>query len=296
MADETEAEAVARLLANSLKVDTVPTPGGELLAVPNGDGLVKMVDPRSLTDEYLERPRRKKGRATIHDLESFIEYANRFKNDESVIFANANTPSLSVVFDYHQTTEEEAESLAGHKEHRATYIFPHSDEWKKWVEICGEWVSQEQLGEFLDERIVDVSDPSNLAGKAKSICELLGLSCASPNRLLELARGLTVHVGAQVKNVVNTGTGECTMHYSDEHTDEKGAPLKIPGIFLITIPVFDQGPAYQIAVRLRYRLNRGQVTWSLQLQQHQMMLNHAFGEACQAAATTTGLPLFKGAS
>lgn len=72
---------------------------------------------KKFQDELRTRPERRKGCIQLTSVDSFIETAERFKNPDSVIFADYNTKSarLLAVFDYHPiggvlrgTTVEEA--------------------------------------------------------------------------------------------------------------------------------------------------------------------------------------------
>ena len=110
-----------------------------------------------------------------------------------------------------------------------------------WTAGADKWMSQEAFAEFVEARLVDVTDPAEPGGAARSFADLLGVELATPNRVLELSRNLNVRVDAKVARVVNLSTGEGEMQYSEQHNGEYGNPVKIPGAFLLAIPVFDLG-------------------------------------------------------
>jgi len=255
---------------------------------------LKVISLKPLLDEYLTKPERRKGVAALGDLESFIAHALRFKDEDSVLFADptATAPKLTAVLDYHRSG---AKSDPRFGQHRAVYSFPLSDEWKAWKAKDGAEISQQEFAEFLEDRISDVADPASPGESAKAFAQKVGVTFATPQRLIELSRGLSLHVGQQVKQAVNLQTGEVQIQYVTEHTDEKGQPLKAPGAFLITIPVFRSGAPYEIAARLRYRQKGGGVVWFYQLYRLDRVFEHAFNEACDQARTETALPLFVGA-
>lgn len=84
------------------------------------------------------------------------------------------------------------------------------------------------------------------------------------------------------------------MQFSEQHQDEKGAPLKVPGAFLLGIQVFKGGALYQVPARLRYRVTNQVVSWSFALYRTDVLFQHAFTEACETAKAQTELPLFVG--
>lgn len=250
---------------------------------------------KPLFDAYRAAPERRIGTAKLDELDSFIAHVKRFADEDSAIFADQNdeAPKLTAVLDYHR---KDAEGDPRFGQHRAEYAFPLSDEWEKWTEKNGAQMSQADFAEFVEARIADAIDPANAGEGARVLETKLGISYASPARLLELSRGLTISVGRRVQQVVNTGTGEAKIAFAEDHTDPtSGAPLKVPGGFVIGIPVFRGGAPYEIPVRLRYRAAGSSVVWFLELYRTDVVFRHAFREAAEKARTETNLPLFFGA-
>ena len=128
----------------------------------------------------------------------------------------------------------------------------------------------------------------------KQFADLVGGKFATPSRMMELARGVKVTAGHKVSQIVNTASGEGKISFSEEHKDENGAPISIPNIFLIVIPVFYNGPAYRVAVRLRYRLSGGSVVWFFQIYRIDRTFDAAFDRIKSDAAAQTELPIFLG--
>lgn len=244
-----------------------------------------------LLDEFRTQPARTKGVATIADLESFLAHAKRFAAPEdSVIFADPrrDAPCLTAVYDYSGMTSPRFHG------HRAVYRCPLSDAWKAWAARDGKPMSQVDFAAFLEERIADAVLPPKGDEQFDAFVELVGARIATPHQLLELSRGLTVRAEHQVKQAVTLASGEGVVHFAEQHTDEKGQPLRIPNFFLITIPVFHAGDAFRIPVRLRYRLQQGQLTWSYQLYRADLTFDAAFQDVVEKAKAS-GLPVYAGA-
>jgi len=314
------------LISASVPGVPVPVP---LLLTPSRDG-VKVSGLRDLAAPYRDHPERRIGTAVMLDLTSFLAHVNRFKTPSSAIFANDDPeePSLTAVLDYHDPLApymgaHEGEDdgamikatvrptpLPAFCQHRTHYRFPLSEEWIAWVKTDGSVMAQAEFAAFLEDRIGDVIvPPDTRSGDASSTAEntpppsggsmvdlgrLLGGNFAGPSKLLELSRGLQLHQRERVKGAVNLSTGEVDVVYESTHQDDKGGVLKVPNLFLIAIPVFRSGPLYQIAVRLRYRLKEGTVSWHYQLYRADKVFNHAFREATERAQMETSLPVFVG--
>jgi len=287
MTGDSEAGAIIEAIERLGVAQVVEIGGRPIMLLPTGR-TAHSVKP--LLDEYLDRPERKAGSATLTTLEAFNAYVLRHKQAESVVFVddtNPQAPQIVAVFDAHSS------ELAGWQKHRATYAFPLSDEWKRWRNVP-ESFSQADFASFLEDRITDVIDPATAGDIAKKFASDVGAQLASPAKLLELARGLAITVDAKVVSKVSLGNGTGEISYKEEHNDEAGAPLKVPGAFCIGIPVFRLGAAYSIPVRLRYRMKDHKLTWQLALQRIENVLEHAIADAANKVQESTGLPVFRG--
>lgn len=262
-----------------------------LVAVPEGK---KVKDLSEYRDRYLDAPRRRTGTAVLHRLESLVGHVLRFKDEHSVIFADVNdagSPQLVAVLNYHEQGHDGAPRFG---DHRAVYRFPVSEEWSAWTGTDSEWMSQADFAAFLEERSVEVLDPKKAGDKTKDLIGALGLSLASPAQLVALSRGLSVRVNQRVENAQSLSSGEMSVQFKTEHQGDDGKPLKVPGAFLIGIPVFRNGDAYQVLARLRYRLHGGAVTWSYDLHRTDAIWDDAVTEACQRVTEETEVPLVYG--
>lgn len=270
-----------------------------VFAVPNGITL-KSVKP--FADEWREFPDRRKGTAYVQDLASLVELTNRFKDTDSALFCDrlAAKPTLTAVIDYSEAGAA-VDVQARHQQHRIVYPFPLSEEWLAWLKHDGEVMGQGEFAEFLEDRIGDVSPPptstdltdDRFPGLATLAGELNAM-WAGPSRLIELSRGLAIHVEHKVEQAITLQSGEAKLVFTEEHRDATGEPIKVPSMFLIVIPVFDSGAAYRIAARLRYRKAGSALKWSYSLWRPDLAIRHAITQAAQKAHEETGLPIIYG--
>lgn len=291
-----EAEAVAEIVKRAslpfmLDVEHPDGTKGPILFRPLGDGGFAAEEVGDLLESYRDRPRFREGTATLEDLQSFIAHVKRFQDVDSVVFARkAGQPSLTCVLDYHPAGA--TPPRFGH--HRSHYAFPLSTEWLAWTAMTGKPMTVPEFSAFIEDRLADVADPSAALTTAKDFAKLFDCHFASPGRLLELARGLSVNVEAKVTNHANLSSGESTISFATSHLDDKGQQLKIPGAFLLQIPVFRGGAHYQVPARLRYRVRESRVTWFYDLHRVAEFLEHAVGEAIDIVKAETGLPVLAG--
>lgn len=283
------AQAIIEAARKFGDVQTITGAGVNLASVPQGRTLVSL---KPFLDELRAAPERKRGKAMLQTIGSFVDHVNRHKDADSVMFADIESaaPYLLAVYDYNEAGPEGAPRFG---QHRAVYPFPLSDEWNAWEAAGGAgFRGQQAFAEFLEDRIMDVS--ADAGASVTALAEELGLTLATPRKLLELSRGLTINVAARVANHQNLSSGEGQLVFQTEHRDEQGAPIKVPGAFAISIPVLSGGPAYKLPVRLRYRVKDGSVSWAVSIERVERAWKIALEESCAFAAKETGLPLFYG--
>jgi hypothetical protein len=250
-------------------------------------------------DTYRERPVRRKGTAHLLSLDSLIEHSNRFSDSDSVIFADDDrkAPSITTVLDYHRAQADGDPRFGVHRNH---FAFPLSDEWQAWTKSNSVVMKMAQFAEFLEDRIIDVlhliPGEDDLSEELKKFISAGGGEAiiATPQKLFELARGLKVNEEAVVQEAVTLASGEGQVRFEVSHRDGAGAPLRVPSLFLIAIPVFRNDMLYRLAARLRYRKTAEGIVFWYDLWRADRTFDHAFKEACERVRVETELPLFYG--
>lgn len=285
-------ELVEDYMKPELRFIKEPGTGVEAPVILGKDGVAQV--PATLFNDYRAKPTRRIGIATLLDLDSLIAHVNRFKDGDTVLFANdiRTSPSILAVLDYHRAGSD-ADPRFG--QHRARFTFPLSDEWSAWAAGNKKPMRMAEFAAFLEDRIIDVLDSSTeLPEDMSRFVKAIGGNIASPSKLMEIAVGLKVHEKSNVGETVNLSSGEGEITFVSQHTDAKGAPLKVPNLFLIGIPVFKNGPAYRIAVRLRYRKSDGGLSFWYEMWRDDRVFDDAFNEALGRVRDETSLPVLLG--
>lgn len=279
----------------------------EKIDIGNGDtalikrrpgGEVEVLEPLAF-DVWRARPFTLAELPQLTDLNSLIAYTNRFKDADSVVFANdtRTAPSIATVLDYHRAGAPLPEN-ARHGEHVVNFPVPLSDEWKAWTSLNGKEIAMANFARFLEDHIVDVlpEELIELSPEQQRFIEALGgmSRIASPAKLMELATGLQVFTKGELTQSTRLQSGEGQLTIKEQHQDGQGNQLIVPSSFVIAIPVFRNGDRYQIVVRLRYRVSDG-LKFFYELWRNDLVFDHAFNEAVTKVAEETALPVYRGA-
>lgn len=263
----------------------------------------KLTAVKTLIEDYRQHPERRTGTAKVLTLRAFIDLTKRHMDKDSAVFANSDwrKPSLTAVIDYHRQAEPPKEGAAGdgyHQprwlKHKLVYEFPLSEPWQKWVEGDGKVMDQADFAEFIEDHIAELSAPTER--EQKEYEDLFRTKIADPAEVVTLSRGLAVTVGAKVGRAVNLQSGEGELVFEEVHTNGGGQKLTVPGLFMLSLPVFFRGANVRIPVRLRYRVANGAVRWAYQIWRPDTFVTDAVLRDLDAVRVETGLPAYEGAA
>ncbi|KGJ03649.1 Uncharacterized conserved protein [Paracoccus halophilus] len=320
--ESTEQKNIAETIIETMKelgdIQTIAAPDvGDELTVPTMVAVPNGLNVQDVTNAHLAaltrlKPLRRTGTAHLADLSSFIGWINRFKGEQSVIFSQINpAPKLTAVIDYHGQGAPTLDAgtrdvLANACKHRAEYNFPLSREWRLWQSIHDKPLTKDEFGEFIEANAKDLLDPTPfLLGRGKGEPEpweqrMADIAAKVQGRfgqysaLVQLSRSFQIHETGHLNVTTNRDTGEAQVQFLTEHKELDGAPLRIPNLFMIAIPVFDEGALYRLAVRFRYRKAGDSVKFIVSLYNADVALRDATREAIEAAEAATELPVLMG--
>jgi hypothetical protein len=260
-------------------------------------------------DARRPNPRARRGTATLTALDSFIAHVNRFGDDDSAVFADESrsSPSVLAVLDYHRkdTLAVEGEEATGsmthgeyrHGKHRSRFDFPLSDEWQAWHEGDKTPMNMASFAIFLENNVLDIAEITKApAGTERFVDQNGGLgNIADWQMLTKLARGLRIDENSTVSEAVTLASGEGELTISNTHdTEVGGVKVKVPTMFFIEIPIFREGVFYRLPVRLRYRKDRGGVTFWYEIWRSDRSFMDAFNEAIDRIRAETPAQVFYG--
>jgi uncharacterized protein YfdQ (DUF2303 family) len=202
--------------------------------VPQGMHLEELQDNEIVLPEHIEETE------TLLDMASFIGYINRFKSNETVIFADHGEAAMQAEINYHEASNEVKDAEPGKCTHSARFQCGFDPDWKKWREISGRYLSQIDFAYFVEDMLHTIASPDGAD-------------------LLEMAQDLKVHRNVAFKQNVRMTNNTVDLQYeeTDETTTSKGK-FNVPETLMIVVPVYMNREAIQIEVKLRYRADKGE--------------------------------------
>lgn len=261
---------------------------GGLVIAPQGMNIAHV---KNFADKERTSPEVLRGTTALHTCDSFIEFANRYKSDNSAIFYSKKQQHITCVFDC--ATKEQT----SFEQHKAVYAFPFSKELRAWSGNNGEKMSQLDFAMFIEQNVLDLAEPPAPDKESPALKEIrmrCGGLYAPVNKMVELSKGIAVRADERAVIKHDLNTGEATINFSSEHTDVNGKAVKVPNMFVIVIPVLEGGKAYQLPCRLRYRLNSGSVIWWYEVINLDKAIELAVNEELEAIKEKIGLPVYYG--
>lgn len=262
-----EAQAIADL---AVKADRLPAimdgpEGRKFLVLPEGYSTKEILD-----DPYgmiVPAPVRIRQGVTIQTTDSLVDYVNRFKTDDTILFADISSNSISARIDYHAPTE------AAHLDHTANLILPYSEEWKTWTGASGRLIGQLDFARFLEENSVDITAPSGAD-------------------LLETCRDLQAHRKVDFRKAVRTASDNENFEYSEETTagSKKTGAVEIPSKFQLALPVYFASSPTEIHAFLRWKLDETNLTLGFVLHRAEHVRQAVFKQIVMDVAERTERP------
>jgi uncharacterized protein YfdQ (DUF2303 family) len=301
-----------------------------LLVMPQG---MKIEDAKPYLDKLRDKPRRIETKALMLSVDSLIDYTNNFKSAGTRLFLtpsdHGRNARLMTVLDFHEATSEPRFGA-----HRAIYTFQPSDRLKAWSDASEGGMNNMDFAAFMQERRFDLVNPPvdwmlvqgdtltrmlwilNLADDIGTIDDdteegedadrliprsalykLRKIRFGSAQRLLQMSRTIEISVNAKSTEGYDDNTGERVVNFQEEHEtkDRAGRKIKVPEMFLIRIPIFQNESEIILPVRLQYRRKAGgPIEWYLTLFEWRRVLDNATLNEAQRAATATTCPLTLG--
>ena len=279
-------------LAREAGVATIVTSEGSLVSVPPG---VTLKTLHELTAHFQPTPLRPQGTVQVKDIEALIAYVNAFRGPGTFVFADPDQapPLFTAVLNHHHPHGEGGSYGDPHwGDWRCAFALKLSPEWQAWRAASGQAMRQGDFAEFLEERLAEVAPPPSAdeSGPLAELGRMLGLAFASREELVQLSRTFRIKAELNVASARLLSSGEGELLWKEEHRDEQGKPVRVPGLFVIAIPVFERGPVYKLVVRLRYRVAGQTVSFTPLLHRPELAYDHAFAEAVERVERETSVP------
>ena len=225
--------------AKSFEIEGVPA-----VLVPEG-ATVKTFD--ELTERYT--PLRTKACRTMRTTQEFLNYYNRFANDESTIYVDVENAKFKGVIDHYGF-----DNATDNQDHTVIYTCPETDEWQNWKNKNGKWMSQDELSEFLQDHCLQIVKPTPEQFTVQEH-DVVFDKLPDGAQMVQIAQTLSVTSNSAITSGKNMHNGAMKFEYNEDIEGRAGAKgeFEIPTYFVIGVELFKDGRAYLILCRFKYR-------------------------------------------
>jgi uncharacterized protein YfdQ (DUF2303 family) len=270
MTTENSAAKIAELavLASGTPSTVAMSGGREFILHP--PGYIAKEVPQLAQDVAPPRMQWTKQTVSLQNEMSLTAYLNRFKNPDSVIFADITRDTIVGMIDYHHEADPDAkfDVKADLVQHRAVLTLPRSIEWQTWIKNDEEEMSQLDFVSFLEDNAPDVVDPDG-AG------------------LLELVRDLEGTRNVKWGSTIRAGSVD-NMEFTKESGAQTKGKVALPLQIGLSIPVYFGDDNVEIRAMLRRRIgSEGQLTLWYKLLRPENVRQNRFQEIVQRIETDT---------
>lgn len=281
-----------------------------------------------------ERPDRRDGTAQLGTMDSFIDHALRFMDQDSTVWISPDprAPKFTSILDYHEAVnppepavkalpikagDEPAEmthesarvALPRFGRHRGVFVPAFSPEWELWMGANDKPIGQVAFAKLIElgsPNLVDVEDlPTD--GDGPQVQKLsawyhrrfgakfeIGDFFASSGRMLEMAEGLIATVEEKIGEVESRSGGSKAVVF--ESTTR--TTVQIPTAFLLQLPIFRGGDLIEIPARLRMATrvtgDTKRLEWTVSLWNPAAAVARDVEDMAAQVKARTGLPCFTG--
>lgn len=231
----------------------VPLDGADhvLLIDRQDERCVETID----VERFMATPNRAHGTTQLDTPASFVDYTNRVAPATFDLYADIDARQVVAVLNPQRCDGPTWQ------DHRAVLTLGRHPSWRRWLDVDGKLLTQEQFAVHVQECSGDIAEPPAMD-------------------LLEIAETLTLNVGAKVSSAVRLRDGQRHLVF-DETVDAKAGyerEVDVPERLSLHVPIFEGCDPEEITVRLLYRSRDG-VKFLIQIVDRADRERQAFTEA-----------------
>lgn len=230
--------------------------GNPAVFVPQGFELKTYPDPN-------KNPDRINRAVEAQSIDAFIDYFQRFADENSTIFVDYNKQAVRGFIDYHCSTDrnESGEPTARHCTHTVNYTFKLTPEAIRWIEASGKRMTQADFALFIEDGAPEIIVPSAA-------------------EMLEVATTLSAKTNVDFKSHMRLDNGQVQFQFNEMVQGMAGAAgsLSIPTKISLGIQLFRGSDRYQIDANFRFRLEKGQIVLWFDLIRPNLVIDDAVSQ------------------
>lgn len=268
---ENSADKIAQLAIQAAgQIITQELPDGRQFIIhPPGFIVKDITRPENVTPPL---PKYIKQDVEVQTKDALIEYLERFKTTDTVVFANIEEDTIIAVIDYHGDTGS-GPSKPAITSHRAALELQKSVAWGTWCGVDNCMVRQAEFARFIEENSEDIVSPTGAA-----LLEMV----------LDLEKSKTIRVVRKMRSAgSDAGEGGNTIEVNG---------TELPNVFNLSIPVYFGENPVPVRAFTRDALSTDKIiTIGFSLARLEQIRQAEFLRISQEIATATGVPMIAGA-
>lgn len=272
--------------------------GRQFVAVPMANGAYSLTQITLENAAQVLAPKVVTQHVKTQTAGSLVDYIARFKNPDTMLFADIDNDAMTAIIDYHGEPTANVAAAAANAAaaggpplttpipstspvalstdptprlglHRATLKLPKSLEWDTWTKASGVLKSHTGFATFLEENSVDVVSP-------------VGAD------LLELCRDL--QVSQDVKFGSSVRMGDVTeLHYQRASDATSKGTIALPPSIMLSIPVYFGEPKVSIQAFMRRQIEDGKLKLGIQLSRAEQVRQEEFHRIVDMVKASIGI-------
>lgn len=215
---------------------------------------------------------------TVVEPASFVEYVSQFKTNTAIFRASLSKNTIEAVLDYHGRAREGDRDFALPQPltHKVTLNCPFDVDYAKWRKVFGQPLKQGEFAELIEDMIHTIAAPP-----ASDLTEAIND--------LKVDRAVKFKSGRNYRN----GTVQLTYEEVDAEGGDAGSGrIGLPQEIQLVTAIFQGGPLINLIVKLRYRLERGAISFILAVPGLDKIERDHFRGIGEDVSTKTATPIF----
>lgn len=235
--------------------------------IPEG---MKIVD---LKDYVPLKPDCKRITVRLQDIESFIDYVNEQKNENTRIFCQTLRLPYSFIaaIDFHGPNGKDPSFIT----HKVILELTFTDEWKTWTERDGKKFGQLEFSEFLEANRLNIVKPDGA-------------------EILEISRTLEAKKDASFRNTLREHNGDTNFMYVETTTASTPGKFTIPESFELKISPFLGIEPQSLSAYFRFRIESGKLYLFYQLIRPHILIEEVIKKTIAKIKKSVALPVYHG--
>ncbi|OCB09265.1 hypothetical protein A5717_26175 [Mycolicibacterium porcinum] len=226
----------------------------------------------TIDEESLQaNPRRVAGTRTVTELDSFLaELTRRPLASPGTLWGNATRGELVAVYNDHN------DEIAGWRDDQLVLKLQADADWAAWHELSGQWFTQADFGDLIEELIHTVVEPDQVD-------------------LLEIIDSVRASTKGAFQSEITRSNGGQKVTYNTEVEAQAGRTreIAVPQIIKLHLRPWDgHATSYNIEAYFRLRVDHGRLMLAVKLKPTRQIIREAWSDITGGVTAAIDKPVY----